>query len=268
MILAIDTSGSTLGAALWEEDAVLAEIVVEAPRDHCRLLVPAVNCLLDSSARRMADVAGVAVVNGPGFFTGLRVGLAAAKAVAMALGVPVAGVSALEALAHGAWAPGWGRAPSCAGDCGKPGGRAGPAGVLAAGVLKKGMVGAALFLVSEEGLKRAWEDTPVPAAELAARTAEALGPAGAGSVLAVGRGAELMREMGAAAAAAAGLEVVWAPAWANAVRPSVVGKLGAERLLSGEGTDAACLRASYLTSWRNHYRILSRRLQRAEPVSA
>lgn len=255
MILAIDTSGSTLGVALWDDGDILAESIIEAPRDHCRMLAPALKFLLDSAGRSMTEVTGVAVVHGPGFFTGLRVGVAAAKAVAFALGVPVVGISALEALAYGAWNPGlFSFSPGRRGE--ERGGHArqhprpalgteGPqVAVLAVGVLKKDMVGAALFSAAEDGLKRIWQDTPVSLEDLGSKVAAALRPMGIVRALLVGEGVRLLRKAGMLAIP--GVETMLAPAWADVVRPSVVGKLGAERFAAGMHTDASGLQASYL----------------------
>lgn len=255
MILAIDTSGSTLGVALWDDGDVLAEFIVEASRDHCRLLAPALKFLLDSAGRSMAEVTGVAVVHGPGFFTGLRVGVAAAKAVAFALGVPVVGISALEALAHGAWNPGLlsvlpggrgeeegGHARHCLRPA--PSVEDPQVAVVAVVVLKKDMVGAALFLADEDGLKRVWKDTPVALEDLGSKVAAALRPMGIVRALLVGGGVGLLRKAGVVEVP--GVETMWAPAWANVVRPSVVGKLGAERFAAGMHIHASGLQASYL----------------------
>jgi tRNA threonylcarbamoyladenosine biosynthesis protein TsaB len=65
-------------------------------------LLEDVDALLRQAGARTGDIQGLAVGTGPGSFTGLRVGLATARGLALALGVPVAGVSTLDALAAGA----------------------------------------------------------------------------------------------------------------------------------------------------------------------
>ncbi|HYA44264.1 MAG TPA: tRNA (adenosine(37)-N6)-threonylcarbamoyltransferase complex dimerization subunit type 1 TsaB, partial [Acidimicrobiales bacterium] len=71
-----------------------------AGRRHAETLMPAIETLCVRAGLQPRDLEGVAVDVGPGLFTGLRVGLAAARAMSAALGVPAAGVTSLEALAY------------------------------------------------------------------------------------------------------------------------------------------------------------------------
>ncbi len=93
LILALDTATTTATAALVRDGEPLAEAAVQ-PREIFR----AMDELLDDPRELDAIVVGI----GPGSFTGLRMGLAAARAIALALELPVAGVSTLDALAAGA----------------------------------------------------------------------------------------------------------------------------------------------------------------------
>ena len=99
-ILAIETATQAVGCALWADDQPLASFSLMAGRRHAETLLPAVEELCRRAGLGPADLGGVAVDVGPGLFTGLRVGLAAAKAVAAALGIPLAGVTSLDALAY------------------------------------------------------------------------------------------------------------------------------------------------------------------------
>jgi tRNA threonylcarbamoyladenosine biosynthesis protein TsaB len=97
LILAFDTATDVATSALVEEGEVLGERTSRAVT-----LLEDVDALLRQAGARTGDIQGLAVGTGPGSFTGLRVGLATARGLALALGVPVAGVSTLEALSAGA----------------------------------------------------------------------------------------------------------------------------------------------------------------------
>ncbi len=100
MLLAVDTSTSRAGIALYDGD-VLHESVWHAGRDHGRLLMPAVEDAMRRLGRTPADLTAVAAARGPGSFTGLRVGLAVAQGLAVALQIPLYGVGSLDVLAGG-----------------------------------------------------------------------------------------------------------------------------------------------------------------------
>ena len=97
LILAFDTATSTATAALVRDGVALGERAVPS-----RGLMAAIDALLDDAGVVPGDLDGVACGVGPGSFTGVRIGLAHARGIALALDVPVAGVSTLAALAAGA----------------------------------------------------------------------------------------------------------------------------------------------------------------------
>ena len=100
MILAISTSTHIAGLALLDETAALrAEWVAAKKRGHYGELMPALDRLLQDARTNIHAVAAVAVAIGPGSFTGVRVGLAAAKGLCHALNVPIVGINSLDALA-------------------------------------------------------------------------------------------------------------------------------------------------------------------------
>lgn len=98
-ILAIDTSGTNAIVALGEADgALVCERRWKAGYRHGEELLARIDEMLKSSGTPRSSLNGIVVGTGPGAFTGLRVGLATAKALAVGLGVPLAGVPTSEAL--------------------------------------------------------------------------------------------------------------------------------------------------------------------------
>ena len=100
MILAINTSTMQFALALLAEDGtLLTEHLMPGGKGHFGSLMPALDFMLNSSKSKIVDVKCISVATGPGSFTGLRVGISLAKGLCYALGVPVVGVSSLEAMA-------------------------------------------------------------------------------------------------------------------------------------------------------------------------
>jgi tRNA threonylcarbamoyladenosine biosynthesis protein TsaB len=84
----------------------LAELTMQGKLTHSETLLPHIEQVLKMAAVAKEELTGIAVSNGPGSFTGLRIGLAAAKAMSYVLGIPLVGVSTLQALAYQLPAPG------------------------------------------------------------------------------------------------------------------------------------------------------------------
>jgi tRNA threonylcarbamoyladenosine biosynthesis protein TsaB len=99
LILGISTSTKQVGAAIGGHEGVLASSHSARGRRHAENLAPAIDFVRRQARIEMAEISAVAVDIGPGLFTGLRVGIAAAKAVAHALRVPMIGISSLDLLA-------------------------------------------------------------------------------------------------------------------------------------------------------------------------
>ncbi|MBI4172561.1 MAG: tRNA (adenosine(37)-N6)-threonylcarbamoyltransferase complex dimerization subunit type 1 TsaB, partial [Actinobacteria bacterium] len=97
LILAFDTASARATSALVGDGEVLGERVSTTVT-----LLADLDALLRQAGAHVGDVEALAVGTGPGSFTGIRVGLAASRALALALGIPAAGVSTLDALAAGA----------------------------------------------------------------------------------------------------------------------------------------------------------------------
>lgn len=105
-ILAMDTATLVSSVALATRDTLVAELTLQTRKTHSEQLMPHIEQLLSLAETSKEAVEAVAVSIGPGSFTGLRIGLATAKALAYALRVPLIGVPTLEALAYGCPVPG------------------------------------------------------------------------------------------------------------------------------------------------------------------
>lgn len=99
-ILALESTAKAASAALLEDGRLVGEIYLNNGMTHSQTLLPMVRSLLDCSGWQMEQVNACAVAAGPGSFTGLRIGIAAAKGLAFPFGIPCAPVSTLEALAE------------------------------------------------------------------------------------------------------------------------------------------------------------------------
>jgi tRNA threonylcarbamoyladenosine biosynthesis protein TsaB len=101
MLLALDTSTSAASLALLRGAAVVADETWDVGRRHSQELVAHLDALLARAGAGVADLTAVAVALGPGSFNGVRVGVTAAKTLALALGVPLYGTCTLDVIAAG-----------------------------------------------------------------------------------------------------------------------------------------------------------------------
>src|ERR1700760_1866599 len=99
LILNIDTSTTKGEIGLAEEGKTLFQLENDKPKEHAAWLHPAVQQLLQTAGRTMKDLDAVAVTEGPGSYTGLRVGMAAAKGFCYALDIPLIAESTLKVMA-------------------------------------------------------------------------------------------------------------------------------------------------------------------------
>ena len=98
-ILAIDTSTQVSSVAVVSDGKLAAELTMQAKLTHSETLLPHIEEVLGMANQKKEELEGIAVSLGPGSFTGLRIGLATAKAMAYALKLPIIGVPTLRALA-------------------------------------------------------------------------------------------------------------------------------------------------------------------------
>jgi len=101
-ILAMDTAANACSAALWRGAGIAARRLDEMSRGQAEALVPMIAEVLAEAEVEVQTLDLIAVTVGPGAFTGVRIGLATARAMGLAAGVPVLGVTTFEAIVHGA----------------------------------------------------------------------------------------------------------------------------------------------------------------------
>jgi tRNA threonylcarbamoyladenosine biosynthesis protein TsaB len=214
-VLGIESSTRQGGVAIVDGDRLVCESLLNIEVTHSERLLPAIDRLLADARLSLGALEGIAVSIGPGSFTGLRIGLSTAKGLAYATGLPVVGVSTLEAMAWGLPAARW---PVCP--------------VLDA---RKQEVYAAVFRHAEAGLCRLTEDLALSPEALCGMIQE--------PTLLLGEGLEaydaLFRER-------LGDRMRVPPLASRGARPACVAELGRQRLLRGERDAADGLVPRYL----------------------
>ncbi len=100
IFLGIDSSNTAATVAIAKEDKVIVEITVDNKLTHSIKLMPIVERALEEAEVKASDIDVFAVSTGPGSFTGLRIGVATAKALAYAVDKKIVGVSSLKVLAN------------------------------------------------------------------------------------------------------------------------------------------------------------------------
>lgn len=99
-VLALDSATTACSVALWSDGEVRAHRFTVMARGQAEALMPMVKSAMDEAGVSFRDLDLLAVTVGPGAFTGLRIGLSAARGMALATGLPLVGVTTLEAVAH------------------------------------------------------------------------------------------------------------------------------------------------------------------------
>ena len=212
LVLGVESSGPRGGVALLEDGRTLGEAFFEAGMVHGREIAPAADRLLRAAGKGPADLGLVAVDIGPGSYTGLRVGLAAAKGLAYALGRPLVGVPSLDVVA----------APA-----------AGLGALLATATDAKWDQVYGAFYDVKNG-------RPARNSEMFAERPEAFAARVPSGAIAVGDALERHAALFSARGAILAPRDLWTP------RPSVVASLGLERHREGLSHDAATLVPLYL----------------------
>jgi len=98
-ILAIDTSNYVLGVAIIDEDKVIGEYITNINKNHSVRVMPAIEALLKDVDVKPSELTKIVVAEGPGSYTGVRIGVTIAKTLAWTLNIPLVGVSSLKVVA-------------------------------------------------------------------------------------------------------------------------------------------------------------------------
>ena len=101
LVLGIETSTAVSSVAFGTEQGIVGAAQASRGKGHAEFVVPAIKYIAGEAGVSLDSVGGIAVGLGPGLFTGMRVGVATAKAMAQALRVPIVGIPSLDLLAYG-----------------------------------------------------------------------------------------------------------------------------------------------------------------------
>ena len=99
-ILGLDSSGIVASVAVVEDDVLVAEYTINYKKTHSQTLLPMIDEICRMTETDVSDIDIVAVSDGPGSFTGLRIGAATGKGIALAKNKPMVAVPTLEAMAY------------------------------------------------------------------------------------------------------------------------------------------------------------------------
>jgi len=102
MILNIDTATEQASVCLSQDGNVIRTLLNDSQKDHAAWIQVAINTLLQKEGYTMQQIQAVAVTQGPGSYTGLRVGMASAKGICFALQIPLITINTLQVMAFGA----------------------------------------------------------------------------------------------------------------------------------------------------------------------
>ena len=217
LILAFETSAKSCSAAIHDGQKLLAESYQNSGLTHSQTLMVMAEDLLKVCGKTASDVTHLAVAAGPGSFTGVRIGVSAAKGFAWGAEKPVYGVSTLEAMTLGL-----GISDGC---------------VCACMDARRNQVYNALFLAKNGELTRLCSDRAISLEELKAKLARVQTP-----VYLVGDGAALVHK----ALAAGPVRPILPPEHRQHQRASGVALAALEAIARGESGDGAALQPNYL----------------------
>ena len=235
-ILAFETSAKAASVALWDDGILLAEYFQNSGQTHSRTVMKMAQDMLENCDLTPGDLEAVACAVGPGSFTGIRIGVAAAKGFCWGGDLPLCGVSTLEGMAYGA------------------GVREGI--ICCAMDARRSQVYNALFLADNGTLSRLCEDRAISLEELQADLAHY-----DGQVYLVGDGAKLCADT------LTGKELYLMPEHLRQQRAGGIALAAAEMIRRGQLQDAAYVVPNYLRLSQAERERLARLAAQPEPNS-
>jgi len=220
LILVMDTSGDVCTIGVISDAGPVAQDAFTHKMDLLRRLAPRIKSLMDDAGLTVAELDAVAISLGPGSFTGLRIGVATAKALAYAAGKKIVGIPTLDALAHGVTAE--------AGDVIAP--------LL---IARPGEVYNALYRRHSSGFAKLTPDSSLSIDEFLDQALD-LSPS---RIVFCGSGSGANKE---AIQKRLGPVAVFAPPSSDYPRAEVLGKLAMDRLVAGESDDVLSIVPLYV----------------------
>ncbi len=217
-ILAVDSSGTVASVAVWENDLLLAEYTINYKKTHSQTLLP----MLDEAAKMIEldldTLDAIAVTEGPGSFTGLRIGSATVKGLGLALKKPIIPVPTVDTLAYNlTYAPGY---------------------ICPIMDARRSQVYTGIYAFEGAAMKTIMEQTPIAVTELAEKLNQLDGP-----VILLGDGVpvyeKMLREL-------LTVDYSFAPAHMNRQRAGSLAALAAQLLAEGKTVTAGEFRPEYL----------------------
>lgn len=100
IVLGVDSSATSASAAIFKDNVLLSEVYSDTGLTHSQTLLPMIDNCMKMANVTAGDIDLIAISNGPGSFTGVRIGLATVKGIAFTKNIPCVEVSTLEGLAH------------------------------------------------------------------------------------------------------------------------------------------------------------------------
>jgi len=214
-ILSVDTATKSCSVAIIDQESLLAEVTFITEQTHAKHLMEMINAATALSGVAVSDLDGYAVTQGPGSFTGMRIGISVVKGLSVASDKPIVGVSTLDVLAF----------QSTFSSC------------LICPVLdaRRGEVYFSRYRMEEDILVKEIDEQVLPPGEAVDGINE--------ECLFIGNGAELYREM---IAGKLGELACFAPAFQNTIRASSVGYLSMARFEENDTDDKATFAPKYI----------------------